>query len=133
MKDDVSLGNCWAFAGKTATITIQLSKVIQPVAFSLEHSLSSESKIATPNAPKLFRVYLIQDKMKETGKSVEWIAGTFYYQMESGRRQLFPIRIRDLPYIDKIRLEILDNYGGSYTCVYHFGVHGHEQQNISQA
>jgi len=131
LSDDTSIGNCWAFAGKTATVTIQLSKTIQPVAFSLEHNTSLPKH--TLYAPKLFRVYLIQDKHSEKGPRVEWLVGTYHYRLEKGDRQLFPVRIHDLPYVDKVRLEIADNYGGSYTCLYRFRVHGHEQRDISQS
>ncbi|GJQ11534.1 hypothetical protein GpartN1_g4077.t1 [Galdieria partita] len=132
LSDNVSVGSCWAFAGKSAMITIQLSKIIQPVAFSLEHSIDVDSQNAL-NAPKLFRVYLIQDNKSENRQRVEWLVGTYHYRIEKGGRQLFPLRFHNLPYVDKIRLEIVDNYGGSYTCIYRFRVHGHEQQGDSKS
>ncbi|GJD05740.1 SUN domain-containing protein 1 [Galdieria sulphuraria] len=78
LSDNVSVGNCWAFAGKTATVTIQLSKTIQPIAFSLEHIINLDSKNVL-NAPKLFRVYLIQDNKSENGQRLDWLVELAIY------------------------------------------------------
>eukprot|EP00871_Galdieria_phlegrea_P000596 jgi/Galph1/1537/GphlegSOOS_G224.1 len=122
---NTSYGNCWAFAGKTGSITVQLSKYIKPIAFSLEHTPSQHTSVDWV-APKMFRFYLLFQE-PNSGTNIEWLTGTYQYQMGKDKRQLFPILSKEVPIVNMVRLEILDNYGGSYTCLYHFRVHGREQ------
>ena len=54
-------GNCWAFKGSEGYLVIQLSGMIKPTAFSMEHIPKSLSPTGTlDSAPREFSVWVSQ-------------------------------------------------------------------------
>ncbi|XP_066291555.1 SUN domain-containing protein 2-like isoform X3 [Branchiostoma lanceolatum] len=122
IQPDVHPGNCWAFRGSEGYMVIQLSGVVRPTSFSLEHipkSLSPTGQI--DSAPKDFTVYGLEDETQAEGD----LLGNYTYDDNAGALQYFPVQVTDVKSYPIVELRILSNHGNpDYTCIYRFRVHG---------
>ncbi|CAH1274367.1 SUN1 [Branchiostoma lanceolatum] len=122
IQPDVHPGNCWAFRGSEGYMVIQLSGVVRPTSFSLEHipkSLSPTGQI--DSAPKDFTVYGLEDETQAEGD----LLGNYTYDDNAGALQYFPVQVTDVKPYPIVELRILSNHGNpDYTCIYRFRVHG---------
>ncbi|XP_078611972.1 uncharacterized protein LOC144882202 isoform X10 [Branchiostoma floridae x Branchiostoma japonicum] len=122
IQPDVHPGNCWAFRGSEGYMVIQLSGVVRPTSFSLEHipkSLSPTGQI--DSAPKDFTVYGLEDESQPEGD----LLGNYRYDDNAEPLQYFPVQATDVKPYPIVELRILSNHGNpDYTCIYRFRVHG---------
>ncbi|XP_019615649.1 PREDICTED: SUN domain-containing protein 2-like isoform X6 [Branchiostoma belcheri] len=122
IQPDVHPGNCWAFRGSEGYMVIQLSGVVKPTSFSLEHipkSLSPTGQI--DSAPKDFTVYGLEDETQAEGD----LLGNYTYDDNAEPLQYFPVQVTDVKPYPIVELRILSNHGNpDYTCIYRFRVHG---------
>ncbi|XP_035696228.1 SUN domain-containing protein 2-like isoform X3 [Branchiostoma floridae] len=122
IQPDVHPGNCWAFRGSEGYMVIQLSGVVRPTSFSLEHipkSLSPTGQI--DSAPKDFTVYGLEDESQPEGD----LLGNYTYDDNADPLQYFPVQATDVKPYPIVELRILSNHGNpDYTCIYRFRVHG---------
>eukprot|EP00058_Branchiostoma_floridae_P021609 XP_002607099.1 hypothetical protein BRAFLDRAFT_68107 [Branchiostoma floridae] len=122
IQPDVHPGNCWAFRGSEGYMVIQLSGVVRPTSFSLEHipkSLSPTGQI--DSAPKDFTVYGLEDESQPEGD----VLGNYTYDDNAEPLQYFPVQATDVKPYPIVELRILSNHGNpDYTCIYRFRVHG---------
>merc|ERR1712100_249046 len=115
------VGDCWAFYGSNAYLSIALSSPIHPDSISIDHISSSIAH--TPDlssAPKDFRVY----GFTEAG-SQGILLGDFTYDRDGNEVQNFIVN-QDArnKMISIVKVEFLSNYGSGFTCIYRFRVHG---------
>ncbi|KAI8501106.1 Sad1 and UNC84 domain-containing protein [Branchiostoma belcheri] len=122
IQPDVHPGNCWAFRGSEGYMVIQLSGVVKPTSFSLEHipkSLSPTGQI--DSAPKDFTVFGLEDETQAEGD----LLGNYTYDDNAEPLQYFPVQVTDVKPYPIVELRILSNHGNpDYTCIYRFRVHG---------
>jgi len=117
-------GDCWAFPGSRANLTIALGKRIVPSMFTMEHT-PRKSAVSISSAPREFHVYGV------TAGEPDQLLGTFSYSTSEMDRYLQRFSISeevDVRAVGIVRLEILSNQDkeSSYTCLYRFRVHGFE-------
>jgi len=109
-------GECWAFPGDKANVTIKLARRAKITLLAVEHAPASTVP-SVNSAPKDFRVVAFNQDLTET------LLGEFRYNASTGvSHQTFKL---EEPHTTRIvRLEVLSNHGADYTCVYRFRVHG---------
>jgi len=109
-------GECWAFPGDKANVTIKLARRAKIKMLAIEHAPASTVP-SVNSAPKDFRVVAFNQDLTET------LLGEFKYNASTGvSHQSF--KLEDPHTTRIVRLEILSNHGADYTCVYRFRVHG---------
>ncbi|XP_077979458.1 SUN domain-containing protein 1-like [Glandiceps talaboti] len=122
IQPDIQPGNCWAFKGTQGYLVIQLSGVVKPTSFSLEHipkSLSPNGNI--DSAPREFSVWGLDDEFQHEGTHL----GSYTYEDEGAPLQFFPVTNPEPGAYPIIELKINSNYGNlEFTCLYRFRVHG---------
>jgi Sad1 / UNC-like C-terminal len=138
-----ALGQCWAMATPAHTtsdtdslgmLTINLAKAVYVHEVVMEHPYY-EITDRTETAPRIFTVYGYEDTII-TDASQEYYLGTFEYKVtitdddnnNTDRLQTFAISSSTIPKLSTIRLLIESNWGGDYTCLYRFRVHGSEDE-----
>eukprot|EP00743_Colponemidia_sp_Colp-15_P002861 GILK01003096.1.p1 GENE.GILK01003096.1~~GILK01003096.1.p1 ORF type:complete len:574 (-),score=117.67 GILK01003096.1:44-1726(-) len=115
-------GECWGFEGSQAHVTIRLSKTIVPKSFTLEH-LSSLIAYNRTSAPRDFRVWGYTDDLTEQRINL----GEFTYDLSQRPIQTFRAKVSPHQ-VALVELEILNNHGNHFTCVYRFRVHDRESE-----
>ncbi|CAH1794130.1 unnamed protein product [Owenia fusiformis] len=122
IQPDVHPGQCWAFKGDKGYLVIQLSGVIKPSSFSLEHipkSLSPNGHI--DSAPQNFTVWGLKHEKDIDGL----LLGNYTYDDNGPSLQNFPVEVQDPDGYLFVELKIESNWGNEeYTCIYRFRVHG---------
>uniref|UniRef100_A0AC35TVQ3 SUN domain-containing protein n=1 Tax=Rhabditophanes sp. KR3021 TaxID=114890 RepID=A0AC35TVQ3_9BILA len=118
-------GECWCFEGETGYLTIQLSKDIHVTQISYEHVPAKlvptgEAK----SAPKKIQFWSYQDE-KDPETKVD--LGEFVYDNKGKPLQFFQTKNSDLT-TSIIEVEVKNNYGSLFTCLYRLRVHGHLPQ-----
>ena len=115
--DDNSAEICWPIMGKHGHAAIQLSAEIYPVGFSIVFPKKFKDTM-----PKDVRVYsLDSDSSYELARcKVEANPQDIRITTEL----FFPCQTNCMLPTQIILVEINDNYGGEYTCLYQFKVHG---------
>ncbi|XP_054710548.1 klaroid protein-like [Uloborus diversus] len=115
-------GQCWAFKGSQGFLVLELSSVIYPSGFTLEHipiSLSPTESI--DSAPKEFSVWGLLSEEDNSGKML----GKYLYDIKEDPLQYFPIQNFIGEPFQYLELKIHNNHGNmDYTCLYRFRVHG---------
>ncbi|XP_021353217.1 SUN domain-containing protein 2-like isoform X2 [Mizuhopecten yessoensis] len=122
IQPEVHPGSCWAFQGSQGHLVVELSTIITPTGFSLEHipkSVAPNGKI--DSAPKDFLVQGMTGEKDVSGK----VLGNYTYNDDGRPLQFFPIQVSDPGFFKFVELKILSNHGSPvFTCVYRFRVHG---------
>ncbi|KAK3089609.1 hypothetical protein FSP39_004976 [Pinctada imbricata] len=122
IQPEVYPGSCWAFHGDKGYLVIELSTVITPTGFSLEHipkSLAPNGRI--DSAPKDFMVLGLAGEHDTLGT----VLGNFTYNKDGEPLQYFKVQKPEVSDYKFIELRILNNNGNSiFTCLYRFRVHG---------
>uniref|UniRef100_A0A913HCW7 SUN domain-containing protein n=1 Tax=Strongyloides stercoralis TaxID=6248 RepID=A0A913HCW7_STRER len=121
-------GECWCFEGSKGYLTISLSRPIHITNISYEHV--PVSLIPTKeafSAPKEIKFWSFEDvKNQETKTDL----GTFTYDISQKPLQFFTISPSYKNLITPIvEMEVLSNYGASFTCLYRLRVHGDLPKN----
>ena len=115
---DMSLGNCWAFAGSTGKLTIELVEARLIGSFEIEH-VPANLVLDRTSAPRHLQVW-----MREEGGNVEgWqMVAQYEYRLDGPAAQRF--RPDGGERRGKfVQLRVLDNHGkAAYTCLYRFKV-----------
>mmetsp|Transcript_11090 Transcript_11090/g.34011 ORF Transcript_11090/g.34011 Transcript_11090/m.34011 type:complete len:492 (+) Transcript_11090:107-1582(+) len=111
-------GECWAFSGGRGNLSIQLARPVSVHAVAIDHAAASTVPTVS-SAPKDFRVTAYDRDGAET------LLGEFTYNNQAVT-QLQMFTIPEPKFTHAVRLEILSNHGGEYTCLYRFRVHGPE-------
>lgn len=112
-------GNCWAFDGSYGYIGIHLAARILPRNFTIYHI----NALQYSTAPKKFNVYSLdnRDECVLLGKY------EFEFKIKGVKRKnwgMFQCLYQCDEYVERVVLEVVDNYGATGTCVYQFRVHG---------
>jgi len=109
------------YRGNYATLAVRLARPTRVEEVVVEHM----GKDAT--ALKGFRVFGFEDRGAD---SMPWDLGTFTFDVDrKGVMQKFSVTTSDekgrpLPHLSSIVLAIDSNWGGDFTCLYRFRVHG---------
>ncbi|KAJ5077118.1 klaroid isoform a-related [Anaeramoeba ignava] len=115
---------CWSFSGYKGFLIIELSHLITPKNFTLEHISSSVSPLhPSSTAPKSFTVLGSSDSSFTNPVSL----GHFQFDNNGSPIQTFPVNLDSdsiSPQISFVKLEIDSNYGADYTSICRFRVHG---------
>lgn len=112
-------GNCWAFDGSYGYIGIKLAARILPRNFTIFHLNS----VQYFTAPKILNVYSL-DYIDECVLLAKY---EFDLRIQGVRRKNWGIfECQDYCdfYVERVLLEVEENYGATGTCVYQFKVHG---------
>lgn len=133
---DVSLGNCWSFAGTCGNLTITLGSPVIPTHFSLDHA-AAVLGVNRSSAPRRFQVYGATARHEK-----EVLLGSYEYRLEGPATQTFAADFILSQPVQIAKLAILSNHGRpDYTCLYRFRVHsviippgvgGNAQDNLSE-
>lgn len=116
----LSAGQCWMFPGGQANLTIDLAASIIPTEFSVDH-IDSTVALHIESAPKEFRIWGVRNQGDE-------LLAEFSYQINTKYNvQTFEALPTKNAY-QRVRIEILSNYGHTYTCLYRIRVHGNPSQ-----
>ncbi|XP_033743880.1 SUN domain-containing protein 1-like isoform X2 [Pecten maximus] len=122
IQPEVHPGSCWAFQGSRGQLVVEISTIITPTGFSLEHipkSLAPNGKI--DSAPKEFLVQGLTGEKDVSGK----VLGNYTYNDDGRPLQFFPVQVSDPGLFKFVELKILSNHGNPvFTCLYRFRVHG---------
>ncbi|XP_069125030.1 SUN domain-containing protein 1-like isoform X2 [Argopecten irradians] len=122
IQPEVHPGSCWAFQGSRGQLVVELSTIITPTGFSVEHipkSLAPNGKI--DSAPKEFLVQGLTGEKDISGK----VLGNYTYNEDGRPLQFFPVQVSDPGLFKFVELKILSNHGNPvFTCLYRFRVHG---------
>lgn len=127
---EVTLGKCWGFVGAAGNVTIHLSRPAVIDAFTVEHAPKS-AVFTMESAPRVLRVYGFPADVPRLS-DVEPEDEIFYSELEYSisddeyHMQYYEIQDGTLAFkaARAVRVEIADNHGGDYTCLYRFRVHG---------
>ncbi|CAH1391010.1 unnamed protein product [Nezara viridula] len=121
IKPGVMPGECWAFEGSYAQVTLHLATKIKVTGFSIEHSpreLSLHGHILS--APKQFSVWALDGEEDENPV----LLGRFTFLDNGESLQEFEAMEYDKT-IDLVELKVESNHGHpEYTCLYRFRVYG---------
>ncbi|CAC5425420.1 SUN1_2 [Mytilus coruscus] len=121
IQPEIYPGSCWAFQGSQGYLVIELSTVIKPTAFTLEHipkSVTPDGKITS--APKDFIVLGLARECDTEGT----LLGNYTYNEDGKPLQFFPVQTTEGVF-KFIELRITSNHGNQmFTCLYRFRVHG---------
>lgn len=121
IKPGVMPGECWAFEGSYAQVTLHLATKIKVTGFSIEHSpreLSLHGHILS--APKQFSVWALDSEEDENPVFL----GRFTFLDNGESLQEFEAMEYDKT-IDLVELKVESNHGHpEYTCLYRFRVYG---------
>ncbi|XP_071129644.1 SUN domain-containing protein 1-like isoform X2 [Mytilus edulis] len=121
IQPEIYPGSCWAFQGAQGYLVIELSTVINPTAFTLEHipkSVTPDGKITS--APKDFHVLGLGRECDTEGT----LLGNYTYNEDGKPLQFFPVKATKAVF-KFIELRITSNHGNQmFTCLYRFRVHG---------
>ncbi|XP_076074099.1 uncharacterized protein LOC143045464 isoform X3 [Mytilus galloprovincialis] len=121
IQPEIYPGSCWAFQGAQGYLVIELSTVINPTAFTLEHipkSVTPDGKITS--APKDFHVLGLGRECDTEGT----LLGNYTYNEDGKPLQFFPVQATK-GIFKFIELRITSNHGNQmFTCLYRFRVHG---------
>jgi SUN domain-containing protein 1/2 len=123
-KPNNAVGNCWPFEGSSGNITVRLSRPIAPSAVTIDHISRHVALKPLISAPKDFKVWGYQSL-----ESDPVLLGSGVYIANQNPIQTTPVESHNVEY-QYIRLEILSNYGGEFTCLYRFRVHSADVQNL---
>ncbi|VDI67304.1 SUN domain-containing protein 1/2 [Mytilus galloprovincialis] len=91
IQPEIYPGSCWAFQGAQGYLVIELSTVINPTAFTLEHipkSVTPDGKITS--APKDFHVLGLGRECDTEGT----LLGNYTYNEDGKPLQFFPVQVR---------------------------------------
>mmetsp|Transcript_8951 Transcript_8951/g.26884 ORF Transcript_8951/g.26884 Transcript_8951/m.26884 type:complete len:837 (-) Transcript_8951:75-2585(-) len=127
---DLSLGKCWGFRGNQGNLTIHLSRPAIIEAFTVEHAPRS-AVFNMDSAPRVLRVYGYPadlSRLSDAKASDEMFFGEIEYSINENDYHMQSFEVEDEVRVPKaaraVRVEITDNHGGDYTCLYRFRVHG---------
>lgn len=145
LSGSTSPGQCWAFAGHTGQLGIQLSEPIRVTSFTVEHTRNSSLMESAPKAVILWGLILKDsDDIRPKSSSHEnrpintlWpqfgaihhgipLASVTFDAIQGPPRQTFPVRCRETsrPF-DSLVAQFVGNWGHPYfTCLYRFEIHG---------
>ncbi|KAJ3819308.1 hypothetical protein F5880DRAFT_1461105, partial [Lentinula raphanica] len=156
IEEDVRISRCWKFAGGQGHVAIKLAKDIQLSNITIHYPDHRElPSWRQMEVPKLFRVWalLTSDVVVPPSLSSQFLinweafasftkrpvkpsalfdasmfvhAATISYDVQQGMRQTFPLQTPIRLSTSVVVIEILDNQGGSSTCLHRFAIHGEE-------
>lgn len=119
---NVSPGMCWAFPGSKGSLDVRLARPVAPRAVTVEHT-PADSAFGVHSAPARFRIHSVPlDAPAAAGATEQVLLGEFQFARDGGHIQTFSVP--DMGQARAVRIEIVTNHGGAYTCLYRFRVHG---------
>ncbi|KAJ3756763.1 hypothetical protein EV360DRAFT_1216, partial [Lentinula raphanica] len=156
IEEDVRISRCWKFAGGQGHVAIKLAKDIHlsnvtiyypdhrelpswrqmevPKSFRVWALLPSDTVVPpTLPSPFLANWEAFASFTKRPGKPSALLdastfvhAATIAYDVKRGMRQTFPLQTPIHHSTGVVVIEVLDNQGGSSTCLHRFAIHGEE-------
>eukprot|EP00698_Gefionella_okellyi_P023329 TRINITY_DN793_c0_g1_i1.p1 TRINITY_DN793_c0_g1~~TRINITY_DN793_c0_g1_i1.p1 ORF type:complete len:636 (-),score=129.39 TRINITY_DN793_c0_g1_i1:24-1931(-) len=125
LEPDMTLGNCFAFAGTQGMATVRLSLPIVVRSVTIDH-VSPLVSYNMKSAPKQFAVYGL-----ETDAAAPELLGEYEYDIGTGTDQAQEFGLGEMNPENKVyeavQLVVRSNHGhDAYTCIYRFRVHGVE-------
>ncbi|CAL1603603.1 unnamed protein product [Knipowitschia caucasica] len=113
-------GQCWGMEGSSMPLFIAMATHIHISHVTIGHITAEQSPTGEiSSAPKEFSVYgLKQFKGEET------LLRTFEFQDNGDSFQTFEVHKHMDAVFKFVRLQVKNNYGSDYTCLYNFRVHG---------
>jgi SUN domain-containing protein 1/2 len=120
---DMTPGSCWSFPGHSGNYSVLLSYPLIPNAFTIDHIPASEA-LVPGSMPKHFTIYGAQDVdgVRDNPNIVRLFSGE--YRSDGPTAQTFTLPQVPQQAFNVFLLNIQDNYGAEYTCLYRFRVHG---------
>ncbi|XP_050825482.1 SUN domain-containing protein 2-like [Gopherus flavomarginatus] len=89
LQRDNTPGNCWALRGSRGYVVVKLSRVIHPLAVTLDHIAKEDSQTEEiSSAPKNFAIYGLKEGFGEKGGA---FLGEFVYDQEGFPVQTFKL------------------------------------------
>lgn len=122
LKPVVSASDCWPFYGGSANMTVELACAIKPTYITVDHIHPS----LTPHpesAPKSFKVWALSST-NGAATQHRHLLGAYTFDNKAKNIQSFPVQHPVQTWTPYVTLEITDNWGHWYTCLYRFRVHG---------
>ncbi|KAK3017694.1 hypothetical protein RJ639_004061 [Escallonia herrerae] len=123
------IGHSFCLNGSTGFVEIKLDTRIVPQGVTLEYQDESGDS-PRPTAPKDCRVSAWLEDEKESVDRV-YLLSEFTYNLDKKHIQTFALdNSRFLlggKMVNKIRFDVLSNYGSEATCIYRLRVHGRER------
>mmetsp|Transcript_18376 Transcript_18376/g.73728 ORF Transcript_18376/g.73728 Transcript_18376/m.73728 type:complete len:719 (-) Transcript_18376:515-2671(-) len=127
---DIALGKCWGFQGQASNITIHLARPAIVDAFTVEHVHRSVA-FSLASAPRSIRIYgspADRARLNDSTEAIEYFFGEIEYSISEldSHMQYFevPDELKVLLPSRAVRVQIMDNHGGDFTCLYRIRVHG---------
>lgn len=139
LSGSTSPGQCWAFAGHTGQLGIQLSEPVRIFSFTVEHTSNSS---LTESAPRTIILWGLISKdgdgiYPESSNSTLApqfgalyhgipLASVIFDAIQGQPRQTFPLRCRETrrPF-NSLVAQFVGNWGHpDFTCLYRFEIHG---------
>uniref|UniRef100_A0A8C3FJY2 SUN domain-containing protein n=1 Tax=Chrysemys picta bellii TaxID=8478 RepID=A0A8C3FJY2_CHRPI len=122
LQRDNTPGNCWALRGSRGYVVVKLSRVIHPLAVTLDHIAKEDSQTEEiSSAPKNFAIYVSNLLTFLVGTEGAFL-GEFVYDQEGFPVQTFKLEV--CVGVETGRI-VLSNWGHqNYTCIYGLRVHG---------
>lgn len=127
LQPDMSVGQCWSFAGSSGHMTIELPRAIQVSHVSIDH-IGRAVALDRSSAPRHFEIFGLLDAAEAVEPGI--FLGSFEYALSEGSVQTFALQPTSEAF-KYLSLRILSNWGHSeYTCLYRWRVHSdvEEQQ-----
>ncbi|TFK13491.1 glycoprotein endo-alpha-1,2-mannosidase-like protein [Platysternon megacephalum] len=91
LQRDNTPGNCWALRGSRGYVVVKLSRVIHPLAVTLDHIAKEDSQTEEiSSAPKNFAIYGLKEGFGEKGGA---FLGEFVYDQEGFPVQTFKLEV----------------------------------------
>ncbi|CAL1578444.1 unnamed protein product [Knipowitschia caucasica] len=113
-------GQCWGMEGSSMQLFIAMATHVHISHVTIGHITAEQSltgKISS--APKEFSVYGLKQCEGE-----ETLLGMFEFQDNGDTFQTFEVHEHTDAVFKFVRLQVENNYGSNYTCLYNFRVHG---------
>jgi histone H3/H4 len=122
LKPVLTASDCWPFYGGSANLTVELACPVKPTHITIDH-IHHKLTPHSSSAPKSFKVYSLSAVNGPSPK--KQLLGHYTYQKDTNENvQTFPVTYPADSFVPFVTLEVEDNWGHWYTCLYRFRVHG---------
>eukprot|EP01122_Echinamoeba_exundans_P011874 TRINITY_DN4855_c0_g2_i1.p1 TRINITY_DN4855_c0_g2~~TRINITY_DN4855_c0_g2_i1.p1 ORF type:complete len:673 (+),score=210.06 TRINITY_DN4855_c0_g2_i1:162-2180(+) len=122
LKPVLTASDCWPFYGGSANLTVELACPVKPTHITIDHIHHKLTPHST-SAPKSFKVFSLSAVNGPSPR--KQLLGHYTYQKDTNQNvQTFPVMYPADSFVPFVTLEIEDNWGHWYTCLYRFRVHG---------
>ncbi|KAF9616633.1 hypothetical protein IFM89_030831 [Coptis chinensis] len=118
---------CFCMKGSGGFVDIRVGTPVIPESITLEHFVIKVASVRS-TAPKTFRVSAWHQEHDVDLSALEekYLLAEFLYDLERRNAQTFVPSL-----VDRIRLNVDSNHGGSGTCICRVKVHGHQPDSVA--